>query len=71
MNMLLQIDSLLLPLNKNSSEVLRKQALSDRIKTGVEYRLSILNEDTPNLLGTNPTVGGVIPDHAPVTATFV
>jgi len=39
MNMLLQIDSLLLPLNKNSSEALLKQALSDRIQTGVEYRL--------------------------------
>jgi endonuclease/exonuclease/phosphatase family metal-dependent hydrolase len=33
--------------------------------------MSILNEDTPNLIGTNPTVGGAIPDHAPVTATFV
>jgi predicted extracellular nuclease len=33
--------------------------------------LTILNEDTPNLLGEHPTVGGVIPDHAPVTATFV
>jgi endonuclease/exonuclease/phosphatase family metal-dependent hydrolase len=33
--------------------------------------LSILNEDMPNLIGSNPTVGGVIPDHAPVTATFV
>ncbi len=37
--------------------------------------MSILNEDVPNLIDTNPTVGGVIPDHAPdhapVTATFV
>jgi hypothetical protein len=33
--------------------------------------MSILNEDTPSLIGTNPTVGGVVPDHAPVTATFV
>jgi endonuclease/exonuclease/phosphatase family metal-dependent hydrolase len=33
--------------------------------------MSILNEDTPNLVGTNPAVAGVIPDHAPVTATFV
>jgi hypothetical protein len=40
MKMLLQIDSLLLPLNKNRSEAVHKQALSDRIKTGVEYRLS-------------------------------
>lgn len=33
--------------------------------------MMILNEDTPNLLGENPTVNGVIPDHAPVTAVFV
>ena len=33
--------------------------------------MCILNEDAPNLIGSNPTVGGVIPDHAPVTATFV
>ncbi len=33
--------------------------------------MSILNEDTPNMIGPHPTVGGVIPDHAPVTATFV
>lgn len=33
--------------------------------------LSILNEDTPNLIGPHPTVGGTVPDHAPVTATFV
>jgi hypothetical protein len=33
--------------------------------------VTILNEDTPNLLGENPTVNGVIPDHAPVTAVFV
>lgn len=32
--------------------------------------MSILNEDTPNLIGSHPTVGGTIPDHAPVTATF-
>jgi hypothetical protein len=31
----------------------------------------IVNEDTPDLIGTNPTIGGVVPDHAPVTATFV
>jgi hypothetical protein len=45
MIMLLQIDSLLLPLNKNSSEVPHKQALSDRIQTGVEYRLRKLNNE--------------------------
>jgi hypothetical protein len=28
-----------------------------------------LNDDTPNLVGS-PTASGVIPDHAPVTATF-
>ncbi len=33
--------------------------------------LSILNEDTPNMIGAHPTAGGVVPDHAPVTATFV
>lgn len=33
--------------------------------------MSILNEDTPNMVGPHPTAGGVIPDHAPVTATFV
>jgi endonuclease/exonuclease/phosphatase family metal-dependent hydrolase len=33
--------------------------------------LTILNEDTPNLIGNQPTVNGVIPDHAPVTAVFV
>jgi len=33
--------------------------------------MSILNEDTPNVIGSNPIVSGVIPDHAPVTAAFV
>ena len=33
--------------------------------------MSILNKDAPNLIGPNPSVSGVIPDHAPVTATFV
>ena len=32
--------------------------------------MSILNEDTPNLIGPHPTAGGLVPDHAPVTATF-
>ena len=32
--------------------------------------MSILNEDTPNLVGSHPRVSGVVPDHAPVTATF-
>lgn len=33
--------------------------------------ISIVNSETPNLIGTNPTHGGVMPDHAPVTAAFV
>jgi endonuclease/exonuclease/phosphatase family metal-dependent hydrolase len=33
--------------------------------------MSILNEDTPNMIGPHPTAGGVVPDHAAVTATFV
>ncbi len=33
--------------------------------------MSIINEDTPNLIGAHPIADGVIPDHAPVTATFV
>jgi endonuclease/exonuclease/phosphatase family metal-dependent hydrolase len=32
--------------------------------------VSILNDDVPNLVGTNPNVVNVVPDHAPVTATF-
>lgn len=27
--------------------------------------MSILNEDTPNMIGAHPIVGGVAPDHAP------
>jgi endonuclease/exonuclease/phosphatase family metal-dependent hydrolase len=33
--------------------------------------VSILNEDTPNMIGPHPIQGGVIPDHAPVTAVFI
>ena len=33
--------------------------------------MSIMNEDAPNMVGPHPTQGGVVPDHAPVTATFV
>lgn len=33
--------------------------------------MSVLNDDTPSLIGAHPTAGGVIPDHAPVSATFV
>jgi hypothetical protein len=53
MNMILQIDSLLLPLNKNSLEASLKQALSDRISKGVEYRLrlwEILNTETDSFI---------------------
>jgi len=32
--------------------------------------MSILNEDTPNMFGAHPTAGVVVPDHAPVTATY-
>jgi len=32
--------------------------------------VNILNDDTPGLIGAHPTAGGIIPDHAPVTATF-
>lgn len=32
--------------------------------------MSILNEDTPSLIGPHPTAGGIVPDHAPVTAAF-
>jgi len=33
--------------------------------------LSILNEDTPNMIGAHPTDEKAVPDHAPVTTTFV
>jgi endonuclease/exonuclease/phosphatase family metal-dependent hydrolase len=33
--------------------------------------VTILNEDTPNLIGAHPIAGGTVPDHASVTATFV
>jgi endonuclease/exonuclease/phosphatase family metal-dependent hydrolase len=33
--------------------------------------VTILNDDVPNLFGTNPNQGGIVPDHAPVTAVFV
>ncbi|BCA54645.1 endonuclease [Nitrospira sp. KM1] len=32
--------------------------------------MRIDNADTPNLAGSDPNVGGVLPDHAPVTAIF-
>lgn len=33
--------------------------------------LSILNDDVPNMVGAHPLDEDVVPDHAPVTATFV
>jgi endonuclease/exonuclease/phosphatase family metal-dependent hydrolase len=53
--------------------ILASEQLMPRAANGLRRvpAVSILNEDTPNLIGTNPLVGGVIPDHAPVTATFV
>src|SRR5262245_44284768 len=33
--------------------------------------VTIYNEDTPTLVETNPTINGIIPDHAPVTAVFI
>lgn len=52
--------------------ILATQGLMPRVN-GVRQvpTVSILNEDTPNLIGAHPTAGGVVPDHAPVTATFV
>lgn len=32
--------------------------------------MMIWNRDTPNLVGQHPTSGGVVPDHAPVTAVL-
>jgi len=32
--------------------------------------VAIWNRDTPNLVGEHPIAGGVVPDHAPVTAAF-
>lgn len=32
--------------------------------------LRILNGDTPNMIGSHPIEGDVVPDHAPVTAEF-
>jgi endonuclease/exonuclease/phosphatase family metal-dependent hydrolase len=33
--------------------------------------MTIINSDTPNMIGAHPISGEVIPDHAPVTAAFV
>ena len=53
--------------------ILASEGLMPRDAAGLRQvpEMSILNEDAPNLIGTSPSVGGVIPDHAPVTAEFV
>ena len=33
--------------------------------------MTIINSDTPNMIGAHPIAGGIVPDHAPVTAEFV
>ena len=62
MKMLLQIDYLLLLLHKHSSEAIHKQALSDRIQTGVEDRLS--SKHTPKAMAR----GYAIVTQLPVSA---
>ena len=41
----------------------------DRLRQVPE--MSIINDDMPNMIGAHPIDEDVIPDHAPVTATFV
>lgn len=58
--------------NELLDHILASQGLMPRVN-GLRQvpTMSILNEDTPNLIGPHPTAGGAVPDHAPVTATFV
>jgi endonuclease/exonuclease/phosphatase family metal-dependent hydrolase len=58
--------------NELLDHILASQGLMPRVN-GLRQvpTMSILNEDTPNLIGAHPTAGGVVPDHAPVTASFV
>jgi len=58
--------------NELLDHVMASQGLMPRLN-GLRQipTISILNEDTPNLIGSHPLVSGVVPDHAPVTATFV
>ena len=53
--------------------ILASEQLMPRDQHGLRQvpTVSILNENTPTLMGDDPTDEGVIPDHAPVTATFV
>ena len=58
--------------NELLDHILTSEKLMPR-KNGLRQvpTMSILNEDTPNMIGPHPTMGGVAPDHAPVTAKFV
>jgi endonuclease/exonuclease/phosphatase family metal-dependent hydrolase len=58
--------------NELLDHILTSQGLMPRVN-GLRRvpTMSILNEDTPNMIGPHPLTGGVVPDHAPVTATFV
>lgn len=58
--------------NELLDHILTSEGLMPRV-SGLRQvpAMSILKEDTPNMIGAHPIVGGVAPDHAPVTATFV
>ena len=58
--------------NELLDHILASQGLMPRL-LGLRQvpAVSIYNEDTPTLVGTNPTINGIIPDHAPVTAVFL
>jgi endonuclease/exonuclease/phosphatase family metal-dependent hydrolase len=58
--------------NELLDHILASQGLMPRVNTLRQVpTMSIVNEDTPNLIGAHPTSGGMVPDHAPVTAAFV
>ena len=59
--------------NELLDHILSSQGLMPREASGLRQvpTMSILNEDTPNMIGPHPTAGAVVPDHAPATATFV
>ena len=57
--------------NELLDHILASEALMPRVNGLRQVPImSILNEDVPNMIGAHPTVSGVIPDHAPVTAVF-
>src|SRR5262249_19978871 len=58
--------------NELLDHILTSEALMPRVG-GLRQvpTMSILNEDPPNMIGPHPVAGGVVPDHAPVTATFL